>query len=56
MGDPWGIIFFFWGGGGGEGLEGANRKKIIGGKYQKSGNSFSTGSGLKTIGNSRKSL
>ena len=41
MGDLWENVFFFfffWGGGGGlgEGLEGANRKKIVG-KSQKSG-------------------
>ena len=50
MGDPWGIGGFR--GGGGKGLEGANHKEI-GGKI---GKKISTVNGLKSIGNSKKSL
>ena len=51
MGDPWGIGVLVEGGG--EGLEGANRKKKL---EEESENKISTGNGLKSIGNSKKSL
>ena len=47
--------FVFRGGGLVEDLEGANRKRN-GGKISKIGKKNSTGNGLKSIGNSKKSL